>query len=98
MTKEMISIFPLWTFHLYVAAFQQHLHMEYIYIYIYLSWYDIPELVNPIVAFLLDKYLLSNLASIQHNLFINSLIVYNIFLYVLYACSKWSLYYVNLLY
>jgi hypothetical protein len=36
------------------------------------------------------KYLLSNLASIQHNLFINSLIVYNIFLYVFYACSKWS--------
>ena len=26
---EMISIFPLWTFHLYVATFQQHLHMEY---------------------------------------------------------------------
>jgi len=28
--KEMISIFPLWTFHLYVAIFQQPLHMEYI--------------------------------------------------------------------
>ena len=41
----------------------------------------------------LDDYLLSNLASIQHNLFINSLIIYNIFLYVLYACSEWSLYY-----
>jgi hypothetical protein len=51
-----------------------------------------------LVIQLLDKYLLSNLASIQPNLFINSLIVYNIFLYVLYACSKWSLYYVNLLY
>jgi len=25
--KEMISIFPLWTFHLYGAPFQQHLHM-----------------------------------------------------------------------
>jgi hypothetical protein len=36
----MISIFPLWTFHLYVAAFQQHLHMEYISLR-----YDIPELV-----------------------------------------------------
>jgi hypothetical protein len=34
----------------------------------------------------------------QHNLFTNSLIIYNIFLYVLYACSDWSLYYVNLLY
>ena len=43
-------------------------------------------------------YLLSNLASIQHNLFINSLIIYNIPQYVLYACSEWSLYYVNLLY
>jgi hypothetical protein len=40
----MISIFPLWTFHSYVATFQQHLHMEYI----SLSWYDIPELVVPI--------------------------------------------------
>jgi hypothetical protein len=29
-TKEMISIFPLWTFHLYVAIFQQHLYMDYI--------------------------------------------------------------------
>jgi hypothetical protein len=28
--KEIISIFSLWTFHLYVATFQQHLHMEYI--------------------------------------------------------------------
>jgi hypothetical protein len=32
----MISIFPLWTFHLYVATFQQHLHMEYI----SLRWYE----------------------------------------------------------
>ena len=40
----MISIFPLWTFHLYVATFQQHLHMEYM----SLSWYDIPELLVPI--------------------------------------------------
>jgi hypothetical protein len=28
--KEIISIFSLWTFHLNVATFQQHLHMEYI--------------------------------------------------------------------
>ena len=26
-TKELISIFPLWIFHLYVATFQQHLHI-----------------------------------------------------------------------
>jgi hypothetical protein len=32
------------TFHLYVATFQQHLHVEYI----SLSCYDIPELVVPI--------------------------------------------------
>jgi hypothetical protein len=37
----MITIFQLWTFHLYVATFQQYLHMEYISI----SWSDIPELV-----------------------------------------------------
>ena len=42
-TKEMISISPLWTFHFYVAKFQQHLHMEYI----SLSWYDIAEPTGP---------------------------------------------------
>jgi hypothetical protein len=46
----MISIFPLWTFHLYVATFQQHLHMEYI----SLSWYDIPELMVPITISLIE--------------------------------------------
>ncbi len=30
MTKEMISIIPLWNFHLYVVTFQQHLYLEYI--------------------------------------------------------------------
>jgi hypothetical protein len=40
----MISIFPLSNFNLYIATFQQHLHMEYI----FLSWCDIPELVVPI--------------------------------------------------
>ena len=30
--KGMISILPLWIFHLYVATFQQHLHMEYIFL------------------------------------------------------------------
>jgi hypothetical protein len=34
----MISIFPLWTFHLYVETFQQHQRIEYI----YLSLSDIP--------------------------------------------------------
>ena len=33
----------LWTFHSYVATFQQYMHMEYI----SFSWYDIPELVVP---------------------------------------------------
>ena len=28
-TKEIISIFLLWTLHSYVSTFQQHLHMEY---------------------------------------------------------------------
>jgi hypothetical protein len=53
----MISIFPLWTFHLYVAAFQKQLHMEYI----SLSWYDIPELVVPILdrGLLLTRKLLN---------------------------------------
>jgi len=48
--KEMISIFLLWTFHLYVATFQQHLHMEYI----SLSWYDILELVVPVRTSLIE--------------------------------------------
>jgi hypothetical protein len=42
--------FHLWTFHLYAATFQQHLHMEYI----SLSWYDIPELVVPIRISLIE--------------------------------------------
>jgi hypothetical protein len=29
---EMISIFPLWTFHLYVATFQQHIYISSIYL------------------------------------------------------------------
>jgi len=33
--------FSHWTFHLYLATFQQHRHMEYISV----SWSDIPELV-----------------------------------------------------
>ena len=48
--KEMISIFPLWTFLLYVASFQQHLHNAYI----SLKCYDIPELVAPIGISLLE--------------------------------------------
>jgi hypothetical protein len=43
--KRCISTFPLWTFHLYVATFQQHLYNEYI----SLSWFDIQELVVPIM-------------------------------------------------
>ena len=43
-TTQMISIFPLSNFNLYVATFQQHLHM----VYTFLSWYDIQELVVPI--------------------------------------------------
>ena len=49
-TKEIISIFPLWTFHSYVATLHQYLHMEYK----YLSWYNIPELVVPIMIFLIE--------------------------------------------
>ena len=41
----MISIFSLWTFHLYLAKFQQHLLMEYI----SRRWYDIPWLLVPII-------------------------------------------------
>jgi len=49
-TKEMISILPLRTFHLY-TTFQQHLHMEYI----SLSWSDISELVVPIMISLIES-------------------------------------------
>ena len=48
-TKEMISIFPLWTFYFDIATFQQHLYMEYI----YLIWYDISEFDVPIMIFLI---------------------------------------------
>jgi hypothetical protein len=45
----MISIFPLWTFHLFLATFQHHLHKEHI----SLSWYDILGLVVPIRIYLI---------------------------------------------
>jgi hypothetical protein len=46
----MISIFLLWTFHLYVAPFQQHMQLEYT----SLRWEDIPELVAPIMISLIE--------------------------------------------
>ena len=49
----MISIFSLWTFHLYLAKFQQHLLMEYI----SRHWYDIPWLLVPIIIFWRDLLL-----------------------------------------
>ena len=42
--------YPLWTFHLYVAIFQQHLHMEYM----SPGWSDIPELVVPLSISLIE--------------------------------------------
>ena len=48
--KRYDSIFTLWTFHLYVATFQQYLHMEYI----SLNWYDIPEIFVPIRISLIE--------------------------------------------
>ena len=50
--KNYGSLFPLWTFHLYIVTFKQHLHMEYIFV----SWYDIPELVVPVMISLIDEY------------------------------------------
>jgi len=38
-TRNFTIIFRLWTFHLYVATFQQHLQLEYI----SLRWSDIPR-------------------------------------------------------
>jgi hypothetical protein len=51
-TKNIISIFPLWTFHLYIATFQQHMHMEYI----FLSWSDISNIVVHIIISLIEGY------------------------------------------
>jgi hypothetical protein len=48
--KQLRLKFPLWTFHLYVVTFQQHLHMEYISI----SWSDVPEFVVPFVISLIE--------------------------------------------
>jgi len=48
--QEMISIFPLSTFNIFVATFQQHLNMGYI----SLRWSDIPELVVPIRISLIE--------------------------------------------
>jgi hypothetical protein len=32
-TRDVILLFPLWTFHLYVATFQEHLLLAYIHVY-----------------------------------------------------------------
>jgi hypothetical protein len=56
MTKEIIPIFPLWTFYLYVGTFQQHLHMEYL----SPSLSDIPEHDILDGGFLLTRKLLSS--------------------------------------
>ena len=45
------TVFPLSTFQLYVETFLQHLHIDYI----SLSWYDIQELVIPIIIFLIEN-------------------------------------------
>ena len=50
-TKLCVNIFPMWTFHLCVSTFQQHLYMEYT--CISLGWSDIPELVVPIMILLI---------------------------------------------
>jgi hypothetical protein len=52
--KEMTSIIPLWNFHIYLATFQQHLHMEH---RPHRS-YDIQELVVPIMIFLIEGHCL----------------------------------------
>ena len=44
----------MWTFHLYIATFQQHLHMEYF----SLSRSDITRLVVSIIQDVLDRWLL----------------------------------------
>ena len=45
----MISIFPLWTFHLHVETFQKNLYIEYI----ALGRSDIPDLVVTIIISLM---------------------------------------------
>ena len=50
-TTKMMSIFPLGTFHLYVAAFQKHMYMEFI----SLSLYDFSELVVLIRISLIER-------------------------------------------
>jgi hypothetical protein len=47
---QFVSWHDLWTLHLYVATFQQHLHMEYV----SLSWYGIPEFLVPITISLIE--------------------------------------------
>ena len=46
------TIFPLWTFHLNVSTFQQHLHIKYIAI----SWSDTSELVVPMKIYICHKW------------------------------------------
>ena len=56
--KKMISFFPLWTSHLYVGTFKQHLYMEYL----SLSWSNtgIPDCVVSIMISLIEGCCLQN--------------------------------------
>jgi len=54
MTKKIVYIFPLWTFHFWVATFHQHLYM----VYLSLSWCNIPGLMVPIMIYLSWKHII----------------------------------------
>ena len=57
--QMIISIFPLWTFHLYIATFQQQLYMEYT----SLRWSDISEFVVTIMISLIVLLLINKEAT-----------------------------------
>jgi hypothetical protein len=69
----MIPIFPLWTFHLYVATFLQHLHMKYI----SLRWYDIPEVLVPIRISLIEVAAVSTTEWCMHACGVSNLLFTN---------------------
>ena len=48
----MFSIFTLWTFYFYIVTLQQQLHIYYL----YHSWYEILELVIPIMISLIEGF------------------------------------------
>ena len=80
----MISIFPSWTFHSYVATFQQHLHMAYISLRACASYQDSLDRGLLITRKILNQgFLLVQLKSSHRKFYVATMTI------IEYLCHKW---------